>query len=169
MRYCTLLCLCLAAYPATAQISLQSSRCYVLDAQWQTDAQFHIRLPEEPLAALRSGISLFFRLSIEEAGAQWWQSPRRLAVQEWHLDYNHLSQSYALQQGAQTPLPFGDVDSALKALGSIEQLSLDKRERDTPIMLRMQLSQAQLPFALRLNALFFAQWTLDSGSLPCQL
>lgn len=164
MRIWVWLCLCCA--PAAAQISLEAAECAAQPQGWQAEAQWQIRLPEAPLTALRSGIALSFEMQVEEAG-QWWRRARRLATQVWELDYNHLSQSYHLRQANETPRQFGDVDSALKALGRIEALPLAAPQHPQDLRLRLYLAQAQLPFSLRLNALLSAQWTLDSGWQPC--
>lgn len=155
-------------FSAQAQIALQTSRCYIEQSAWFADARLALQLSDEALTALKSGISLYFILHAQQRTEHWWQSSISLSEHIWQLRYNHLSFSYLLQKDNQTSQQYSDIDSALKALGTIERLPLKATHTQTPIALRFQLSQAHLPFSLRLNALFSKAWTLDSGWWQCQ-
>lgn len=168
MRFWAMVCLGCVLPQALAQVSLQNSHCYAQESAWFVDAQWSVQLPAAPLAALKSGIPLYFTLTAEHSAEHWWQSATLLAKQTWQVHYNHLSFAYVLQKEHQVMQRFSDLNSALKALGTIERLPLSVASSQAPIVLRLHLSQEQLPFSLRLNALLSQEWALDSGRWQCQ-
>lgn len=150
---------------AQAQVRIESAACRLSGTNAYLNAELNIRLPETPLAALKSGISLYFVVEAQPSGRKWWQSDAALVSHQWRLRYNHLNFAYLLQKNNEAPRQFNDVSSALKALGSIEMLPLDIAA--APLQWRFQLQHTQLPAALRLSALSDAQWRLDSGWQDC--
>lgn len=139
---------------AHADIQLTAGECWQANNRWHIRLNAHIELANDPATALRSGITLPFRYQI---ALQTGEQEHRLT-----LTYNPLTHSYQLKHPDESSQNFPHLADALEQLG---QLTLPLPA--APQRARLSIAADQLPFALRLSALFSPQWALDSHWWTC--
>lgn len=157
---------------AYARPHIDSSQCGLVDGQWTLTAQTVIALAPDPVAALKSGIPLYFRYEAQfQPNGSWFGSTA--AGSSLRLSYNHITYTYQLEDSAShSQQTFSSLEDALKALGSpvhallIPEAPLAQTAGYT-VRIRFTLEADKLPFSLRLTALTSDAWQLSTEWQPC--
>ena len=155
---------------ASADLSVLSGRSLTAAGMIKTQMTLLLDLGPEPAKALVNGIPLTINLNVslvKESAWTWdistakWQYPFR-------IQYHALSNRYTLLQPVGRE--FQAFTSLYEMLSSIRQVTLQEQtpagENHTDpmsIQVRLELDKSMLPGPLKLAALFFPSWQLDSG------
>ena len=155
---------------ASADLSVLSGRSHTAAGMVKTQMTLLLDLGPEPAKALVNGIPLTINLNVslvKESAWTWdistakWQYPFR-------MQYHALSNRYTLLQPVGRE--FQAFTSLYEMLSSIRQVTLQEQipagENHTDpmsIQVRLELDKSMLPGPLKLAALFFPSWQLDSG------
>jgi hypothetical protein len=155
---------------ASADLSVLSGRSHTAAGMVKTQMTLLLDLGPEPAKALVNGIPLTINLNVslvKESAWTWhisvakWQYPFR-------IQYHALSNRYTLLQPVGRE--FQAFTSLYEMLSSIRQVTLQEQipagENHTDpmsIQVRLELDKSMLPGPLKLAALFFPSWQLDSG------
>ena len=164
--------LIIALLPAStsADLSVLSGHSHAAAGMVKTQMTLLLDLGPEPAKALVNGIPLTINLNVslvKESAWTWdistakWQYPFR-------IQYHALSNRYTLLQPVGKE--FQAFTSLYEMLSSIRQVTLQEQipagENHTDpmsIQVRLELDKSMLPGPLKLAALFFPSWQLDSG------
>ena len=169
-RLGTALIIALLPASASADLSVLSGRSHTAAGMVKTQMTLILDLGPEPAKALVNGIPLTINLNVslvKESAWTWdistakWQYPFR-------IQYHALSNRYTLLQPVGRE--FQAFTSLYEMLSSIRQVTLQEQipagENHTDpmsIQVRLELDKSMLPGPLKLAALFFPSWQLDSG------
>lgn len=160
---------------AVAVITTDQGACYLKDGQIYLDLSSSISLGDEPRAALRSGIVLYFAVEVTVAEHDGWFAKTYPLRRELMLRYDHIARQFTIEDPITLrQRSFATLDSALNALGRIQALPLldaDLMPADAKPHIRAKLTLVydNLPVSLRLNALVNKDWQLTGAPWTCSL
>jgi len=155
---------------ASADLSVLSGRSHTTADMVKTQTTLLLDLGPEPAKALVNGIPLTINLNVLLVKESAW--PWRVNAAEWQypfkIQYHALSNRYTLLQPVGGE--FQAFTSLYEMLSSIRQVTLQEQipievNQTDPISIQVQLKldRRLLPGPLKLAALFFPSWQLDSG------
>tara|TARA_B100001123_G_scaffold224073_1_gene252187 strand:- start:2219 stop:2794 length:576 start_codon:yes stop_codon:yes gene_type:complete len=155
---------------ASADLSVLSGRSYTTADMVKTKTTLFLDLGSEPTKALVNGIPLTINLNVLLVKESAW--PWRITAAEWQypfrIQYHALLNRYTLLQPVGGE--FQAFNSLYETLSSIRQVTLQEQiptgiNQTDPISIQVQLEldRRLLPGPLKLAALFFPSWQLDSG------
>ena len=155
---------------ASADLTVLSGRSYTTADMVKTKTTLFLDLGSEPTKALVNGIPLTINLNVLLVKESAW--PWRITAAEWQypfrIQYHALLNRYTLLQPVGGE--FQAVNSLYETLSSIRQVTLQEQiptgiNQTDPISIQVQLEldRRLLPGPLKLAALFFPSWQLDSG------
>lgn len=173
MKYCALSFL-LYSTALHADAHIHAGHCRVADGQVLVDMDAALHLPEAPLAAVKSGLSLHlvydFRL---QSDGRWWY--RTLEPYIRRLSYNPISRQFILENPATLKrLSFANLNDALADIAHLRALPVLPAHTlqaadDYRLDVRLRLDDAHLPVALRLEVWRNTDWRIESDWYPCPL
>ena len=155
---------------ASADLSVLSGRSYTTADMVKTKTTLFLDLGSEPTKALVNGIPLTINLNVLLVKESAW--PWRITAAKWQypfrIQYHALLNRYTLLQPVGGE--FQAFNSLYDTLSSIRQVTLQEQiptgiNQTDPISIQVQLEldRRLLPGPLKLAALFFPSWQLDSG------
>ena len=155
---------------ASADLTVLSGRSYTTADMVKTKTTLFLDLGSEPTKALVNGIPLTINLNVLLVKESAW--PWRITAAEWQypfrIQYHALLNRYTLLQPVGGE--FQAFNSLYETLSSISQVTLQEQiptgiNQTDPISIQVQLEldRRLLPGPLKLAALFFPSWRLDSG------
>ena len=155
---------------ASADLSILSGRSHTTADMVKTKTTLFLDLGSEPTKALVNGIPLTINLNVLLVKESAW--PWRITAAEWQypfrIQYHALLNRYTLLQPVGGE--FQAFNSLYETLSSIRQVTLQEQiptgiNQTDPISIQVQLEldRRLLPGPLKLAALFFPSWQLDSG------
>ena len=155
---------------ASADLTVLSGRSYTTADMVKTKTTLFLDLGSEPTKALVNGIPLTINLNVLLVKESAW--PWRITAAEWQypfrIQYHALLNRYTLLQPVGGE--FQAFNSLYETLSSIRQVTLQEQiptgiNQTDPISIQVQLEldRRLLPGPLKLAALFFPSWQLDSG------
>ena len=155
---------------ASADLTVLSGRSYTTADMVKTKTTLFLDLGSEPTKALVNGIPLTINLNVLLVKESVW--PWRITAAEWQypfrIQYHALLNRYTLLQPVGGE--FQAFNSLYETLSSIRQVTLQEQiptgiNQTDPISIQVQLEldRRLLPGPLKLAALFFPSWQLDSG------
>lgn len=155
---------------ASADLSVLSGRSHTTADMVKTQTALLLDLGPEPAKALVNGIPLTINLNVLLVKESAW--PWHINAAEWQypfrIQYHALSNRYTLLQPVGRK--FQAFTSLYEMLSSISQVTLQEQipigvNQTDPIFIQVQLEldRRLLPGPLKLAALFFPSWQLDSG------
>ena len=160
----------LLSTPTSADLSVLSGRSHTTADMVKTQTTLLLDLGSEPAKALVNGIPLTINLNVLLVKESAW--PWHINAAEWQypfrIQYHALSNRYTLLQPVGRK--FQAFTSLYEMLSSISQVTLQEQipigvNQTDPIFIQVQLEldRRLLPGPLKLAALFFPSWQLDSG------
>ena len=160
----------LLSAPASADLSVLSGHSHTSTGMVKTQTTLLLDLGSEPAKALVNGIPLPINLNVLLVKESAW--PWRITAAEWQypfrIQYHALLNRYTLLQPVGGE--FQAFNSLYETLSSIRQVTLQEQiptgiNQTDPISIQVQLEldRRLLPGPLKLAALFFPSWQLDSG------
>ena len=160
----------LLSAPALADLSILSGRSHTTAEIVNTQTTLLLDLGSEPAKALVNGIPLTINLNVSLVKESAW--PWRITAAEWQypfrIQYHALLNRYTLLQPVGGE--FQAFSSLYETLSSMRQVTLQEQipigvNQTDPISIQVQLEldRRLLPGPLKLAALFFPSWRLDSG------
>ena len=155
---------------ASADLTVLSGRSHTTADMVKTKTTLFLDLGSEPTKALVNGIPLTINLNVLLVKESAW--PWRITAAEWQypfrIQYHALLNRYTLLQPVGGE--FQAFNSLYETLSSIRQVKLQEQiptgiNQTDPISIQVQLEldRRLLPGPLKLAALFFPSWRLDSG------
>ena len=155
---------------ASADLTVLSGRSYTTADMVKTKTTLFLDLGSEPTKALVNGIPLTINLNVLLVKESAW--PWRITAAEWQypfrIQYHALLNRYTLLQPVGGE--FQAFTSLYETLSSMRQVTLQEQipigvNQTDPISIQVQLEldRRLLPGPLKLAALFFPSWQLDSG------
>ena len=164
------LAIALFCVSASADLSVLSGRSYTTADMVKTKTTLFLDLGSEPTKALVNGIPLTINLNVLLVKESAW--PWRITAAKWQypfrIQYHALLNRYTLLQPVGGE--FQAFNSLYETLSSIRQVTLQEQiptgiNQTDPISIQVQLEldRRLLPGPLKLAALFFPSWQLDSG------
>ena len=155
---------------ASADLSVLSGHSHAAAGMVKTQMTLLLDLGPEPAKALVNGIPLTINLNVSLVKESAW--PWHISAAKWQypfrIQYHALSNRYTLLQPVGRE--FQAFTSLYEMLSSIRQVTLQEQipagENHTDpmsIQVRLELDKSMLPGPLKLAALFFPSWQLDSG------
>lgn len=177
MKALLALLLLLSSNLSLAQASIEQGSCYLNNHSLYLDLDTNISMGADPLAALKSGLTLYlhYDIIIKEQGS--WFGDSIELQRALRLRYNPVAQTFVVEE----PITLNQqnhhsLEEALDAIGRINSLPLIELSALPPnlepnnlqIKVRFQLNQALLPVSLRFTALTAKEWRLKSDWWTCQ-
>ncbi|MDO5090346.1 MAG: DUF4390 domain-containing protein [Cardiobacteriaceae bacterium] len=167
-RLAALLPLVLAA-TSWANARIDSLACHIRDHALSLDIRASLILPDDPVTAVKSGLTLALVYDIRLRQSRPWRPGHRTLEYRQHLSYNPLSQQYILETPTQR-LSFAYLGDALARATHVRNLPVAatlEPNRDYHADIRLRLDKAQLPVSLQLDALVNRAWHIESEWHPC--
>jgi hypothetical protein len=166
----TLLVLIPIASALADDIDVRTANIGLADGYWRLNARIDYRLTEEIEEALKSGVSLTFRVELVVDRVRNWLPNQEVLelTRDWQLSYEPLSERYLVAYpDGREPTSHVSVFGALNAAGRLqgipvmEEPRLDPRESYTAA-LRAALNQKTLPAPLQMLAFWDDGFSLES-------
>lgn len=157
---------------ACANSIVQNGSCELKKQTWYLSANTAVYLGQDPINALKSGITLNLRYEINIRPKDKWLNNGKTIQHRLRLSYNHITQSYQVENPITlNEKNYATIEEALAAIGTLKNLPLIDSSliADTPptIRLRLTLEAEQLPVSLRFTALVSKDWNIDSDWWIC--
>ena len=151
--------------------TVHDAKTELVDKVYRLDANLEFKLSPQALAALDSGVMLTLVLDIEVYSPRryLWDDVLATLEQRYEIKYHALSDQYLLRNiNSGSQFAYSTLDSALSAIGRIEQLPiLDEHllqaEKHYMVRVRSRLDLDSLPAPLLLKAYVSSEWWLSSG------
>jgi hypothetical protein len=154
----------------SADLSVLSGRSHTTADMVKTQTTLLLDLGPEPAKALVNGIPLTINLNVSLVKESAW--PWRINAAEWQypfrIQYHALSNRYTLLQPVggkfQAFTSLYEMLSSISQVTLLEQIPIGVNQADPiSIQVQLELDRHLLPGPLKLAALFFPSWQLDSG------
>lgn len=152
------------------EFELKNYGSSVVDDAVILNADFVFDLPDDVKLALNQGVNLIFIVDIEVYNPVDFLPDQRLVNigLRQRLSYHALTKKYTVDE-----LTFGrrnsyhQLSDAIEAIGRVKDVNLMsasvvRSNRDAIVKLRLDLATSELPFPLRLQALFLPDWYITS-------
>jgi hypothetical protein len=159
------------AVPAWADdIDVRTANIGLADGYWRLNARIDYRLTEEVEEALKSGVTLTFRVELNiDRVRSWLPNHEVLAlVRDWQLSYEPLSQRYLVAYpDGREPSSHATLFGALNAAGRLQGVAVLEepqlaRGQTYAVALRAALNQKTLPTPLQMLAFWNRGFSLES-------
>jgi len=169
-----LLLLALNANAATPVFSVNNAVVSAVGNGYVLNATIHYPLTPRVIEALDNGVPITFYQELELShvfpvfGDIWqWRSTRWQSTLRFELRYHALVQQYVvLSLDTDTQQNFPTLDSALMALGHVENMSLPAEHtintKNLELRIRSGIDLHALPTPMRPGALLSSKWQLSS-------
>lgn len=164
------LIIALLSASVSADLSVLSGRSYTTADMVKTQTTLLLDLGPEPAKALVNGIPLTINLNVLLVKESAW--PWRINAAEWQypfrIQYHALWNRYTLLQPVggkfQAFTSLYEMLSSISLVTLQEQIPIGINQTDPlSIQVQLELDRRLLPGPLKLAALFFPSWQLDSG------
>lgn len=163
--------LALAAKAATSLFTVHDAETELVGDIYRLNANLELKLTSQALTALDNGITLVIILDIEvyTPSRYLWDDVLATLEQRYEIQYHTLADQYLLRNiNSGSQFIYFTLDSALDALGKIEQLPildahLLQPEKHYKVRTRSRLDLGSLPVPMQLKAYISSEWWLNSG------
>ncbi len=160
-----------AALAQTADFGVRDLIVEQRDGIYQIGMKLDVRLSDEMLDALRSGVALVFVLDIEinRPRTFWWDANLVHLEQRYQLRYHALSQSWLVRNlNTDAQSSFHSLGAALESLAQVKAIPVVDAalvpDPGTHIgRVRLRLDTEALPLPLKMRALTHGDWRVASN------
>ncbi|MEJ2143048.1 MAG: DUF4390 domain-containing protein, partial [Gammaproteobacteria bacterium] len=155
---------------AEPAFKIKHAETILVDKVYNINASIEFEFSDEALGALKNGVPLIILFDIEvEKKRNWWINKNVATLEQGYLLlYHALSKKFVLHNlNSGTQENYSSLDSALYALGNIQQLPIldaDLLEKDADYIFRLKsfLDIESLPPPMRPLAYVSSEWQLES-------